>query len=356
MKLTYIVNQITQLGGIERVISMLSNSFVEKYGYDVRIVSLNTKESDEGGFEFNSKIAIKHCGYSPEEYINRRFLNMRIREFLKDEERRGTNVIVASHGNIADLIALNKKLFSGKIVFTEHSSWEYYTKARKLAQILFYRKANKLVVLTEATAEIYRKYGLENVTVIPNAVREVPKFKKEGHKAHELIAIGRLEEVKGYDNLIYAANLIKDRLGDWMVTIYGAGSQEEKLKKQIKTFGLEKYIKMAGPTNQVFEKLHEASGYLLTSRSEAFPMVVLESLACGTPVISYTYPAIKEINKNGSILEVEPRNDYRAFSEMMLRFIEDKKLRNNLSKRSLKEAKRYDINEISSRWKVLFEE
>ncbi|GEM_PF-2253924 len=356
MKITYIVNQITQLGGIERVISMLSNYFVEKYGYEVRIVSLNTKETDECGFDFNPKITIKHCGYSPEEYTNRRLLNSRIREILKDEEERDTNVVVACHGNIADMIALNKKLFSGKVVFTEHSAWEYYTKARKIAQLLFYRKADKLVVLTEAAASIYRKYGLKNVEVIPNAVREAPKFKNAGHKTHELIAIGRLEEVKGYDNLIHAVNLIKNKLGDWKIVVYGTGSQEEELKKQIKTFGLEEYVKLAGPTNEVFEKLHDASGYLLTSRSEAFPMVVLESLACGTPVVSYAFPAIKEINKNGSILEAEPRNDYAAFGETVLRLIEDEKLRENLSERSLEEAKRYDIGEIAGQWKTLFEE
>lgn len=357
MKITYIVNQITQFGGIERVVSMLSNYFADKYNYDMRIVSLNTKGSDKSGFDFNSKIQIKHCGYNANEYGNRRLLNKRIRKILKDEEKQKTDIIIACHGNIADLIALNKKLFSGKTIFTEHASWEYYTKARKAIQILCYRRADRLVVLTESAAGIYQKYGLKNVAVIPNAVREVPKFKDTGHKAHELVAIGRLEEVKGYDNLIKAVNSIKTKLGDWKITIYGTGSKEEELKNQINAFGVEKYICIEGPTDKVFEKLHKSAGYLLSSRSEAFPMVVLESLSCGTPVVSYAFPAIKEINaRNNAILEVESRDNYAAFGEAMLRLIEDKNLRATLSARSLEVAERYSLQTIADKWKELFEE
>lgn len=357
LKITYIVNQITQLGGIERVVSMLSNYFVENYDYDIRIVSLDTNDSDKNGFDFNSKVKIKHCGYNADEYGNRRLLNKRIRKILKDEEGRKTDIIIACHGNIADLIALNKKLFSGKTIFTEHASWEYYTKARKAIQILCYRRADRLVVLTESAAGIYQKYGLKNVAVIPNAVREVPKFKDAGHKTHELVAIGRLEEVKGYDNLIKAVNSIKTKLGDWKITIFGTGSKEEELKSQIKAFGVEERVKIEGPTDKVFEKLHESAGYLLSSRSEAFPMVVLESLSCGTPVISYAFPAIKEINaKNNAILEVEPRNNYIAFGEAIKRLIEDKNLRETLSERSLETAKEYSLPKIAEKWKELFEE
>ena len=357
MKITYIVNQITQLGGIERVISMLSNYFVENYGYNIRIVSLNTKDSDKEGFSFDSRIKIDHCGFSVDEYANRRLLNRRIRNILKNEEARKTDIIITCHGNIADMVALNKRLFSGKIIFTEHASWEYYTKARKIAQILCYRRADRLVVLTEAAAKIYRKYGLRNIEVIPNAVREIPFFKDKGHKKHELIAVGRLEPVKGYDNLIRSIEYAKERLGDWKIIIYGSGSEEENLKEQIRRFGVNDYIRLAGPTDEVLKKLHESSGYLLSSRNEAFPMVVLESLSCGAPVISYGFPAIKEINLiNNAILEVAPRDDYAAFGEAIIRFINDRKLRDTLSKRSLEASKEYSLAKIAKKWRDLFEQ
>ena len=357
IRITYIVNCITQLGGIERVVSMLSGYFVEKFNYEVSIVSLNTKKGEKTGFVFNEKIKIEHCGYPESEYGNRYLLDKRIRKFLKEEEVQETDIIIASHGNIADLIALNRRLFSGKIIFTEHSSWEFYTKARKIIQTICYKQADRLVVLSDEAAKDYRKHGLKNVTIIPNAVREIPNFKDKGHEKHLLLAIGRIEDVKGYDNLILAIDSVKEKLGDWKVEIYGTGSKEEELKSKIKAFSVEKYVKIAGPTNEVLDKLHEASGYLLTSRNEAFPMVVLESLACGTPVVAYSLPIIKEMNrKNMAILEVSPRDDYRAFGEAITNFIENAKQRQALSKASLELAKEYSLDNISEQWRRLFRE
>lgn len=356
MKITYIVNQITQLGGIERVISMLSNYFVNNYGYRIKIISLNTEASGGEGFKFNSKIRIKHCGYSVDEYTNRCLLNRRIRDILKNEEAEKTDIIITCHGNIANLVALNRKHFGGKIIFTEHASWEYYTKARKLAQLLLYRRADKLIVLTEAAAEVYRKYGLKNIEIIPNAVGEIRCFADEGHKNHELVAIGRLEEVKGYDNLIEAVKHIKGELGNWKILIYGSGTQEDKLREQIKKNNVEKYIELAGPTDKVLEILHESSGYLLSSRSEAFPMVVLEALSCGTPVISYGFPAIKEINsRHNAILEVMPRNDFVAFGKAIIEFIKNKRLRKTLARRSFDTVKDYSLANIAEKWRELLE-
>ena len=258
--------------------------------------------------------------------------------------------------NIADLVALNRGLFSGKLIFTEHSSWEFYTKARKLAQLLCYRRADKVVVLSETAAQNYRKHGLKNVEIIPNAVREIPKFSDKGHKRKELLAIGRIEDVKGYDNLIAAINVIKNEIDGWKVKIYGTGSKEDDLKNQIKALGVEQYVELSGPTSEVLEKLHEASGYLLTSRNEAFPMVVLESLACGTPIIAYSLPIIREINRdNNAIIEVRPRDDCRALGKAIVEFVRDKKMREDLSIRSLDLAKNYSLQTVADKWKKLFE-
>jgi glycosyltransferase involved in cell wall biosynthesis len=336
---------------------MLSDYFVKNFDYDVSIISLNTTESEKTGFDFNEKVRIKHCGFREEEYGNRYLLNKRIRQILKEEEKAKTDFIITCHGNISDLVALNKRIFSGKLIITEHSSWEFFTKARKLAQVLCYRYADRVIVLSEAAARDYRKRGLKNVRIIPNAVREVPNFLSEGHKKRELLAIGRLEDVKGYDDLIAAIGAIKDKIDGWKIKIYGTGSKESDLKKQIEKLGVGQYVELLGATSEVLEKLHDASGCLLTSRNEAFPMVVLESLACGTPVIAYSLPIIKEINqKREAIMEVEPRGDYLALGEAIIRFVGDEKLRKELSSRSLELAKCYSLRKVASEWKKMFEE
>ena len=80
------------MGGIERVVSMLSSYFAEQYGYDMTVVSLETEETDDKGFDYGNKVKIEHLGYSTDEYANRRLLNQRVRKILENEEKKKTDM------------------------------------------------------------------------------------------------------------------------------------------------------------------------------------------------------------------------------------------------------------------------
>ena len=300
--ITWIVNNITQVGGIERVVCNISNYFQDN-NYRVKIVSLNTTDG-KAYFKLSSKVKIQHLGYPESENLNRKKLKATLKEFLINENGE-SDVLITCHPWIAMPILQQKSLYKGKIISTEHSAWEYHSKKRRLLNLVFYRRADRLVVLSDYARSIYQKYGLKNIAVIPNIITDYPE-KLAPLQKKELIAAGRLTEVKGFDRLIKAIGLIKDSFTPWHLTIYGDGEDGSMLRGLIKENKLEEQITIAAFTDQIQEKIHNCSGFIISSHSEAFPMVALEALSNGVPVISFNIPSLKEIDQGkGNIIFAE---------------------------------------------------
>jgi glycosyltransferase involved in cell wall biosynthesis len=105
-----------------------------------------------------------------------------------------------------------------------------------------------------------------------------------GQNVIKLVSIGRLVNQKGFDLLIDALALIANP--NIHLTILGDGPLLEELQTQAKTRGLDAQICFAGFQKNPYAFIARADAYILSSRYEGFPNVVLESLACCTPVIA----------------------------------------------------------------------
>jgi glycosyltransferase involved in cell wall biosynthesis len=99
-----------------------------------------------------------------------------------------------------------------------------------------------------------------------------------------LVAAGRLEAQKGFDVAIEAIKLAKHR--DVDLTILGAGQLREELEQHACRMQVQHQVHFAGHRSNVYRFFSRADGFLLSSRFEGFPNVVIEALACGTPVVA----------------------------------------------------------------------
>ncbi len=124
------------------------------------------------------------------------------------------------------------------------------------------------------------------------------EFNIEEQKTIRFVSSGRLNYQKGFDRLIVALKDFKPEY-KWRLHIWGEGQEKENLTNLIKKYNLEQHIFLRGFTKNPWPEYAKADCFLMPSRSEGLPNVILESLACGTPAI-----ATKE---SGGIKEIQER-------------------------------------------------
>ena len=145
-------------------------------------------------------------------------------------------------------------------------------------------------MLTERDAEDYRAVlgGRVRVVRVPNAARD-PGTRRAGD-AKVVVAAGRLTRQKGFDLLVDAYAQVAHRYPDWQLHIYGSGEERGRLLAQIHRLGLERQVRLMGYSGTLSEQLSQAALYVMSSRVEGFPMVLLEAMAVGLPVVSFDCP------------------------------------------------------------------
>lgn len=123
----------------------------------------------------------------------------------------------------------------------------------------------------------------------------LPSYVDDASKlgAVQAVAVGRLVEQKGFDILVEALALTRR---DVNLTVLGEGPLQTALEALVATRGLAKRVRFVGFQRNPYVCIARADVFVLSSRYEGFPNVVLESLACGTPVVALPAPGgVKEI-------------------------------------------------------------
>jgi len=112
--------------------------------------------------------------------------------------------------------------------------------------------------------------------------------------AIQLVAVGRLHRQKGFDLLINAMALCRNRC--LQLTLLGDGPMLDDLQRLTAALELDARVRFVGFQINPYPFLRQADAFILSSRFEGFPNVVLEALACGTPVIATPAPGgVREI-------------------------------------------------------------
>ncbi len=133
--------------------------------------------------------------------------------------------------------------------------------------------------------------------------------------------VGRLSDEKAIPILMAAFVLIRQRAENAILTIVGTGPLEQQLKAYASTLGIGEYIRFAGHLPNSFEALKNFDLFVLPSRTEGCPIVVLEAMAMGLPVVATRVGGNPELVADGESGLLVPPNDPAAMAEAVLKIL-----------------------------------
>jgi glycosyltransferase involved in cell wall biosynthesis len=233
---------------------------------------------------------------------------------------------------------------------------------------LSYRFLSVVVAQTQEVADwLSVNAPARRIAVIPNPVRfpldsHEPRVSPDEVLSPEpgrriLLAVGRLEEQKGFDRLLDAFASISERHQEWRLVIIGQGPLAATLAETVAELGIQERVVLPGVVGNLGDWLWAADAYALSSRYEGFPNTLLEALAYGVPSLAVdceTGP--REILRHGVDGLLVPQGDPAALEKGLEQLMGDPALRARFAERATEVRDRFAVKRIAQQWETLFEE
>lgn len=215
-------------------------------------------------------------------------------------------------------------------------------------------KYDKFVILSDAHRADWK--NLNNLIVIENPLTINDDRRKARLDKKIVLAIGRSDPIKGFDMLLKSWSIVTLKYPDWRLKIVGVKATDNELKKQIDKLGINNSVEVQMPTKNIESIYLNSSIYVCSSRLEGFPLILLEAMSFGIPVISFDCKyGPSEIISDGIDGLLVPPNDTNVLATSIIRLIEDDKLRSEFGDMAYNNIQRYSKENIMLKWKDLFE-
>lgn len=357
-RIAFFSGDITRSGGTENVSIMLTNALVAEGWVTndaVMFISL-FEEHDQPFFAIDPRIA-RYTVYPTVTHGIQHYFDTvkRLRCLVKQHH---IDVLVDIDG-ILDMYSLPIKRGVGvKVISWEHFNYHQNPGVpyRKLTRRWAARKADAIVTLTEADRKLY----LDNahpqcpVVAIPNPMQTVTPQPVYAADSRVIISSGRLTYQKGFDMLVDVAARVLPGHPDWQWLILGEGEDRPMLEEKIAAAGIGGQLILKGRVENMVDYYRKAAMFVLTSRFEGLPMVLLEAKAYKLPIVSFdceTGPA--DIVTDGVNGDLVPEGDVDALAARIDRLINDADRRHAYAAHALDDAQRFAMPDIIKHWQRL---
>jgi glycosyltransferase involved in cell wall biosynthesis len=238
----------------------------------------------------------------------------------------------------------------------EHMNFPQHNPALAATLHREYRRLDALTVLTCGDLEDYSRVlagSGTRVVRIPNSVSPLTGGTADP-TSRIVVAAGRLTNQKGFDRLVPAFAQVAREHPDWTLRIYGSGPHRARLQRAILERGLYNNVRLMGRANTMGEEFAKASIYVMSSRFEGFPMVLLEAMSKGLAVVSFDCPrGPSDLITSGEDGLLVPNGDIDGLAQGLLQLVEDEERRRRLGAAAVRTAGRYDAESVGRQWDEL---
>ena len=348
-------------GGIEKVISLLIPLYLQR-GYKVVLMTDRSTYDKDKDFFVDKSVIRYFLQYGMEDNQEQR-----IKELIQCIDTYDIDV-VCFHSGYARLETFYEMLavkLHGKLVLLEiHSAIQTIMDNNRDIEnqlIAMYKITDQLIVLSEYDRQFLSKNGCR-CTYIPNPVdKKLELFDPEKIRksADTIVWVGRIvQNPKCVLDTVPIIRSVKERIPNVKLYIVGNADQGRiynELRNQIKESGLQKNIYIREYCTQIQDVYRNADLVLMTSISESFSNVILESKVLGLPLIMYEIPWLELTADQKGVIAVKQR-DIEGIAEKIIMVLEDYELRKRLAMEARESAEFFLSYDIGKKWEECFKE
>ncbi len=255
--------------------------------------------------------------------------------------RKKVVIRVSATGPLSDFLLLQQGLMGGLM-------------------LRFIRKADRIITLCSQSTEeaLGAGFSREQIVSIRNGVDTSVFSTPEQPLAssRSILFIGRLDHMKGVDVLLKAIAELNSRGLKTTCTVVGDGPLMEHLQETAQALGVAGQTVFAGACADPVDYLKKASFFVLPSRSEGVPNVILEAMACGLPIIATSVGGIPDIIQDGCNGLLIAPDDVPALSLALTKLLTDHDLVCRLGKQARMDAEEYfSIDKVADAYLSLYQ-
>jgi glycosyltransferase involved in cell wall biosynthesis len=290
-------------------------------------------------------------------------------------------LVVAFLSYFSALTAVRAAAVGARIVFNQQTpmsdflsdadyAWRgrWHRAALSLATRVGYRLADAIVATSNGVADdLVSRFGVprERIRVLHNpvdlqmiaAAAAEPLEPVAGWSAGgpRLVAAGRLADAKNYPLLLEAFALLRQRLPASLL-ILGEGEREASIRAQASRLGIDDAVVFAGFQRNPWKFIARADLFVLTSRYEGFGNVLVESMACGVPVVATSSPGTRDIVADGVNGVLVAAHEPAAVADAAARVLGDRALRARMSAAARQSAEAFALPAVAAAYGRMFSE
>lgn len=372
MKVVYCIHFTHVAGGMQRVLTQKANYLAEVFGYEIVIVTTDQKKQAPF-FPLSPRIVQYdlEVNYSDNKgsflkkyftLLSKKRKHKAALEKLLQEIK--ADIVISMFDKEAPFLC-DIRDGSRKVLEFHYSKYfRKYTSQGITWRILSYflnrqdersaKKFDRFIVLTYEDREDWGK--LPNMEVIPNPCA----FKTAcvaDISSKQVIAVGRHCVQKGFDRLIDCWEIVHRVYPDWKLEIFGDGELRPLLQDRIDNLGLKDTVFLKPVTTHIKDEYLNSSIFVLPSRFEGLPLVLMETMECGLPPVAFTCKCgPKDLIENGVNGFLVENGDVRGLADTLMKLMANQDLRRNIGINAKQAMVKYTEESVMKMWDRLFRE